>query len=290
MKQLILSCLAFISLWEAPLTALDQYLTVEEAAFYNHHSQQQWRVAFFGLQFIEFEGTEHILDIGCGSGKVTANMAGMLPYGSILGIDLSEGMIEFAQKTYQPFYQNLSFAKEDILSFSYPSQFDFVFSSSSLHWILDHKQLLNQVFILLRDGGRILFTIPSTPSNEVAEVIRDVVSEGPWQAYLKDYHHPRRKFTAGEYYTLLEQAGFSNIEVVQVPFGYHFENKREFADWYAAFSPILSYIPTKMHEAFLLNLVERYLESFPLDESGQVTFEQSELIIMAQKYVECPDD
>jgi trans-aconitate 2-methyltransferase len=283
MNPFIYSVLISFSLVATSLNAIDQDFTVEEAAFYNHHSRQQWDAAFEALKRMEFQGTEQVLDIGCGSGKITANIAGRVKEGSVLGLDVSSGMTEFAQKTYQPFYHNLSFIKEDILTFTFPSKFDLICSFSSLHWVLDHKHLLFQVSKLLNDQGYLLFTIPCIPSSEVATIVRDVIAQGPWQIYLKEYNHPRRKFSQEEYTALLKQAGFEEIEVVQMPFIYSFETKKEFVDWYASFSPVFSYIPVKMQDAFLMGLVERYLQSFPLDQEGRVIFKQDELIIKARK-------
>lgn len=282
-QRFLLVNLLFFFAYGSSLTGLDQYPSIEEAAFYNNHSQQQWDVAYEALKKIEFQGSEAVLDIGCGSGKITANIAGRVGNGSIIGLDLSEGMIAFAQKTYQPLYANLFFLKGDILTFTFSSKFDCIFSSSTLHWILDHKRLLTHVHNLLRDEGFILFTIPCTPSAEVAAIFRDVTTQAPWQTYLKDYNHPRRKFTSEEYVLLLKEAGFNEIEVNQVAFTHYFETKRELANWYAAFSPILSYIPCEMHESFLANVVEHYLKSFPMDTEGRIIFNQNELIIKASK-------
>jgi ubiquinone/menaquinone biosynthesis C-methylase UbiE len=45
---------------------------------------------------------EHILDVGCGDGKVTAELARAVPKGSVTGIDASPEMIRFARKTFPP--------------------------------------------------------------------------------------------------------------------------------------------------------------------------------------------
>ncbi len=275
--------IVLVSFYTSYLAASDQYPSIREAAFYNNHSQQQWEVAFEALKKIEFQGSEAVLDIGCGSGKVTANIAGRLKRGSVLGLDLSEGMIAFAQETYQPFYTNLSFIRDDIQTYNSSSKFDCIFSSSALHWILGHQSLIAKVYDLLNEQGHILFTIPCTPLPEVALIFRDVTTQEPWQTYLKSYNHPRRKFTSDEYVGLLEEAGFVDVVVDQIPYTYRFETKRELANWYAAFSPMLGCIPSDMHEIFLKDIVDRYLKSFPLDDEGRAIFKQYELIIKAKK-------
>jgi trans-aconitate 2-methyltransferase len=203
--------------------------------------------------------------------------------GAVLGLDMSEGMIAYAQKTYQPYYANLSFAKGDILTYTNSSKFDLIISANSLHWVVDHQALLAQVYNLLKDQGSIYFTIPCKPFPEVSRIFNDSTGQEPWKTYLKDYNSPRRKFTPEEYTALLQEAGFNQIEVFQVPLTYRFETKRDLADWYAAFSPMLFYIPEEQHEAFLKSIVDRYLETFPLDEDGRILFKQNELIIKAKK-------
>lgn len=265
------------------LYGLDQYSSMEQASFYNEHSQQQCSVAYEALKNFEFHGSEQILDVGCGSGKITANVAGRVPNGTIVGLDISEGMVAFANNAYRPFYANLSFVREDILNFIHPPKFDIILSFSSLHWVIDHKPLLTKIYNLLNDKGSILFTLPCTPFPELSAIFNDVTTQEPWKTYLKGYNHPRRKFTADEYIALLKEAGFKRIEVVQKPLTYRFETKRELAEWYAAFSPMLFHIPKEMHQSFLTALVERYLKTFPIDEEGRILFKQNELIIKAQK-------
>jgi len=59
-------------------------------------------------------GNEHILDVGCGDGKVTAELARAVPKGSVTGIDASPEMIRFARKTFSPSkHTNLKFQVMD---------------------------------------------------------------------------------------------------------------------------------------------------------------------------------
>ncbi len=55
-------------------------------------------------------GSEYILDIGCGDGKITATISRELPDGMILGTDVSPSMIHFAKNTFpMEEYRNLDF-------------------------------------------------------------------------------------------------------------------------------------------------------------------------------------
>lgn len=99
-------------------------------------------------------GNEQILDLGCGDGSLTEQLAQLVPNGSVLGIDASNGMITTAQNRVKP---NLMFMKMDINMIDFQNKFDVIFSNATLHWIKDHKRLLENAFIALKDGGIILW-------------------------------------------------------------------------------------------------------------------------------------
>ncbi len=59
---------------------------------------------------LKLRGDEHVLDVGCGDGKVTAEIARAVPRGAVTGVDASAEMIAFAQKAFPPKkYPNLEF-------------------------------------------------------------------------------------------------------------------------------------------------------------------------------------
>ena len=60
--------------------------------------QQTWARELIAR--LNLRGDEHILDVGCGDGKVTAEIARAVPRGSVTGVDASPEMIEFAQKDF----------------------------------------------------------------------------------------------------------------------------------------------------------------------------------------------
>ena len=67
---------------------------------YSKSSAEQEKWAQELISKLKLMGTERVLDIGCGDGKVTAAIASHLPKGFVLGIDSSEEMIVFAQKAF----------------------------------------------------------------------------------------------------------------------------------------------------------------------------------------------
>ncbi len=90
--------------------------------------QREWGtklIAELGLS-----GSEAVLDLGCGDGTLTAQIADLLPYDEVMGIDASQGMIDAARPKER---KNLSFCKMDINDLDFRERFDVVFSNATLH-------------------------------------------------------------------------------------------------------------------------------------------------------------
>ena len=137
------------------------------AETYHTHSQIQYRLARDLLQRYfssigSFSGNEKILDLGCGDGKVTKEIADQVTSGSVLGIDYSPSMIDFARSTYPAkIYSNLEFEQRDAVSFVDDQKFDIVFSFCCLHWIENQGLVLRNIYQSLKPGGIFLQLFPT---------------------------------------------------------------------------------------------------------------------------------
>ncbi len=94
-----------------------------------------------------FKGNEAILDLGCGDGILTEQLALSVPRGKVLGIDASLHMIETARMIHR---NNLTFAHMDINKMNFEKEFDLIFSNAALHWVKDHRQLLKNAHKALK--------------------------------------------------------------------------------------------------------------------------------------------
>ncbi|HUJ39907.1 MAG TPA: methyltransferase domain-containing protein [Candidatus Acidoferrales bacterium] len=91
---------------------------------------------------------ERILDLGCGTGALTAEIAAR--GAEVLGIDRSEDMISQARKKFPA----LTFEARDARELRFHGQFDAVFSNAVLHWIPEADQVIAGMARALRSGGR----------------------------------------------------------------------------------------------------------------------------------------
>lgn len=107
----------------------------------NSQAQQKWAREL--IANLNLTGAEDILDLGCGDGKVTAEIASLVGDGSVVGVDSSRQMIARAKEKYpQNQHPNLSFQVMDASDLSFEGCFDLAFSNAVLHWVKNHKPVV----------------------------------------------------------------------------------------------------------------------------------------------------
>ena len=159
---------------------------------YRQHStgQQDWGREL--IRKLHLQGTEQVLDIGCGDGRITAEIAKILTTGSITGIDSSPQMIGLAKKQFpSDQYGNLSFEIMDGSCLIFREQFDIVFSNAALHWVTDHKPVLAGIYKSLKPGGKILLQMGGKGNAEkILTIIDTFKTISSWSSYLSNIEFP----------------------------------------------------------------------------------------------------
>ena len=127
------------------------------------------------LSYLDVQADDHVLDIGCGDGQLTAQIAQAAPSGKVLGLDASRSFIETAQQQHTT--PNCTFGLQDCTSLSdlpetLDGVWDKVFSNAALHWILRRPETRLDVFRdaykALKPGGKLVFEMGG--KGNVAEI------------------------------------------------------------------------------------------------------------------------
>jgi ubiquinone/menaquinone biosynthesis C-methylase UbiE len=115
----------------------------------------QRRVQALVVDRLELEPGMNVLDLGCGTGWATFEIASRLQgSGKVIGLDLSEGMIEQARKKLQTFrYDNVEFVLQGADSPDYGGYLDYVLSTNAFHHFADKAAVFVMVWKSLRAGG-----------------------------------------------------------------------------------------------------------------------------------------
>jgi trans-aconitate 2-methyltransferase len=91
-----------------------------------------------------------VLDVGCGTGRVTEALPGLVPAGRILAIDASAEMVELARRRLG---ERAEVWCQDALQLDLEAPVDAILSTATLHWVRDHDRLWERLAAALRPGG-----------------------------------------------------------------------------------------------------------------------------------------
>lgn len=171
--------------------------------------QKEWGTKL--ISELNLTGNERVLDLGCGDGTLTVQLAELLPDGQVVGIDASQGMIDVAILKGQ---SNLHFRRLDINNLDFVEEFDLIFSNATLHWIKDHQRLLHNVHRALRARGRIRFNLAGDGNcSHFFSVVREAMTKKEFCVYFAEFDWPWYMPTLNEYETLAESSGLHDVQV-----------------------------------------------------------------------------
>ena len=226
---------------------------------YRHSSDLQIENAQIFLSSVAFETDSRVLDIGCGDGRITAQLSKRLSEGSIIGIDQSKAMIDYAMKHY-PVQQfpNLKFCQMNALSLDFDHCFDRIISLNAIHWIQDKKTLFANIKHYLSPGG--LLRILTYGKNDLFWKAMDRITMDPcWSAVFEKFANPISFDDDLVFKRCLESARFSEIEVIEKSQTYRFMNTKHLENYVSAWMPHLIYVAPADQQEFLKAFVVAYL-------------------------------
>ncbi len=246
-------------------------------------SQQRWAQELMGK--LSLSGTERILDIGCGDGKVTFELSRLVPYGSVIGIDNSEDMIILAQRIYPPDkFSNLRFQVKDARELEFKDEFDIIFSNAALHWIVNHRPVLIGMSKSLRPSGRVLLQMGGRGNAcELIYVIERIITHTRWNQYFTGFSFLYRFYGPEEYSIWLKDAGLEAKRIELIPKDMTHLGKEEFASWIrTTWLPYIQRIPKDIRFEFIDQIVEEYIKEHPID-NGFIHVSMMRLEVEAEK-------
>ena len=246
--------------------------------------QQQWAREL--IEKLRLTGNEKLLDIGSGDGKVTAEIAGCLPHGSVVGLDSSEAMISLAQSRYSTHdFSNLQFQQGDASGLTFENEFDVVFSNATLHWILDQRPVLQGIYNSLKHKGKILLQMGGRGNAADVLAVFDTFKESnDWHKYFLGFAFPYGFYHAEEYRPWLYEAGFQEQRIELIPKDAIHQDRGSFEGWIrTTWLPYTQRVLEEKREIFIARLADDYIRRHSVDETGMVHVKMMRLEVEAVK-------
>lgn len=250
----------------------------------NSSVQQTWARELIAK--LNLRGNERVLDVGCGDGKITAELARAVPEGSATGVDASPQMIAFAKKTFPPrAFPNLKFKVMDARQIRFDRPFDLLFSNAALHWVNDHQAFLRGAAAVLKSGARLVVSCGGKGNaHDVFLALRPEMRRARWREFFRNLEAPYFFFSPADYEKWLPQFGFKSCRIKLAPKDATYSGREGFATWlHTTWLPYIQRVPQSVREEFIQAVTDRYVAKHPPDAKDMVHVRMVRLEIDAVK-------
>lgn len=169
-----------------------------------------------------------VVDLGCGTGALTAELHQRSGASETVGVERSAAMLERAEPG-----PGLRFEMGDIEGFT-GSGIDVVFSNAALQWVSDHPALLPRLVSSLGPGGQLAFQVPANYDHPSHRLAQRMAQEEPFFSAFHGEPPPDRGDTvlAPEAYAgLLDGLGAVDLHVRLQVYGHHLASAVDVVTW-----------------------------------------------------------
>jgi trans-aconitate 2-methyltransferase len=189
------------------------------------------------LNELHLRGDECVLDVGCGTGKLTRLLLQNVPRGRVLGLDVSRNMVLHAQGNLHPdFGDRVQFVAADLLSLPFLGRFDGIFSTASFHWVLDHDALFRSLFQVLKPGGWLHAQCGGGPNIARLRKRARILAQSPeFSQWLAAFPEPWFFSDAETAAFNLRAAGFEDVHTDIEAAAYSVPTSQEFQEYLRTF-------------------------------------------------------
>jgi trans-aconitate 2-methyltransferase len=200
---------------------------------------------------------EHLVDLGCGSGELTAALARQLGPTSALGIDSSPAMLKRASDQASA---GVRFERGDIAAWS-ASDVDLIVANASLQWVPDHSEVIERWVGSLRRGGQIAIQVPANADHPSHTCSAAVANREPFRSVFSetgDGTPPPDPVAANvllpeQYSELLHSLGVTNPHVRLQVYPQVMPSSRHVVDWVrgTSLTRFFTRLPPELHQPFV---------------------------------------
>ncbi len=194
-----------------------------------------------------------VVDLGCGTGVLTAALHGELAAEQTIGVDSSDAMLARARALE---VEGLEFVRGDISEWRPPAPFDVVFSNAALQWVDDHPALFARLKAMLAPGGELAVQVPANFDHVSHTLAVEIAREEPFASAMRGYVRLFPVLRPEEYAVLFHQLGFVSQSVRMQVYGHVLESPDSVVEWVRG--TLLTDYKSRMPEAMYTEFVARY--------------------------------
>ncbi|MGH9310772.1 MAG: class I SAM-dependent methyltransferase [Vicinamibacterales bacterium] len=185
-----------------------------DAARYHRISAPQFDWGQRVLARLQPAEGERILDLGCGTGRITQEILAAVDGGSVTGVDLSGAMLAVARASRAgPSSRHLRYVQASGVALPFSGAFDAVFSAATLHWIRNHEAVFGSVHAALKPGGRFVAQCGGAGNlRRLLEHAAPLMQAPAYRRYFDDWRDPWHFADPETTAARQRAAGFTGVE------------------------------------------------------------------------------
>jgi trans-aconitate 2-methyltransferase len=189
--------------------------------------QSQRSAPFFDLlALVDVRPNLKVVDLGCGTGELTRQLADTLPNSDVTGLDSSPQMLEKSASFSGP---KLRFIEGDQAQLS--GEWDLIFSNAALQWSEDHADLIPDLYRRLKPGGQIVVQVPSNHNHISHQIIRETAGEEPFRSVLNGFQRYAPVLSIDQYAQFLFDSGAEDIVVFEKVYAHILADSDAVVEW-----------------------------------------------------------
>jgi len=250
-----------------------------DPAQYLRWSDHRVRPAVDLIQRLPVEQPGHVVDLGCGTGNVTALLRRAWPAARLTGVDGSAAMLERARASDGA----VDWQQADIAAWTPSAPVDLLFSNAALHWLDDHARLFPRLLGLVAAGGVLAVQMPRNFGEPSHTSITELAREGRWRARLAPLIRPEPCKAPAYYFDLLAPRATS-LDIWETVYQQALTGDNPVADFVKGswLKPFLDALDEGDRAAFEAAYRARVARAYPPRPDGTTLFPFRRLFIVAR--------
>ena len=245
----------------------DGWSPAQYAQFSAERAQPFWDlIALIQPSWASCGGYGRSVDLGCGSGELTAAVTEKLDIEEMVGIDSSDAMLAEA-RAHLGADSRLRFAKGDIGKWTGRNDHELVIANASLHWVPDHPALLARLWAGLEPGGQLAVQVPANADHASHRVAAHVAATEPFLSAFNSLPPPdpvaQNVLAPEQYSIILDQLGAKDQHVRLQVYPHQLQSTESLVQWTrgSTLTRFTRLLPEPMIEEFVAAYRDRLLET-----------------------------